>query len=378
MPTNIMFDYIGLDNSLMVKKILVYSDIHHDDYKNGLTEDDVVSIEDQFTREIVDTKADLWIFGGDRFASRNPYDSVRYKADKALLQRQDITNGVPGVMVVGNHDQWKKNARLGHSMMLTNSLCNSITVISSPTVDSDHGLNIYAIPAGFEGTPLPIPGQTSTANIAIYHGMLAGSKYQNGVSAEHGWSSETLNSSLYSLVICGDNHAHQKLDMLDKTNGWYVGAPMQHNWGDAGAIRGFMYFEIDDYNNRLEHHAFIKAKYPEFIKQEIAVSSSKDLVGWVLKNKGLVSNNMLKISIVGTNEQLSTLDVRPAQDAAIKLGARTCQFKPKYDNTAIVMSSHTSEAVTDKSVWDSYLKAKSDVLEDLDVAVLSKMAEDYF
>jgi hypothetical protein len=29
-------------------------------------------------------------------------------------------------------------------------------------------------------------------------------------------------------------------------------------------------------------------------------------------------------------------------------------------------------------VWDSYLKAKSDVLEDLDVAVISKMAEDYF
>lgn len=44
------------------------------------------------------------------------------------------------------------------------------------------------------------------------------------------------------VCLFGHFHEHQKLC----PNAWYVGATHQHNWGDAGGLRGFVHVQIDD------------------------------------------------------------------------------------------------------------------------------------
>jgi len=362
-------------------RILAYSDIHHDEYKNGLTGQDVYDIECQFTKLIGERKCDMWVFAGDRFASRNPYDITRHRADKALVERADAYPSMKAVGVVGNHDQWKKNARLGHSMLLSDKLYPNMSVFDAPIMHQpfDH-LKMYIIPSGFEGTELPkwdVETPFGGMRMAIYHGMLAGSKYQNGLVAEHGWDAQTLNNPAFDLVLCGDNHAHQKLDILGKTQGWYVGAPMQHSWGDAGAERGFMYFEYDTDTRHLEHE-FIPSRHPKFIKMDVQAESSKELLKWASGAKQLVSNNILRINVLASNESLAKLDTSAAEAMVLKLGARKCEFKPKFDNSAIVIKPGPAQAITDTDVWNEYIKAAAGALEGVDASLIAEMAKEYF
>lgn len=363
-------------------RILVYSDIHHDEYQNGLTGDDVASIELQFTNLINQRSCNSWIFAGDRFASRNPYDMTKYRADRALVDRDAMTDAsVSGTLVVGNHDQWKKNANLGHSMLGVQWISGRSLVVD--TVQSNVIVqtkpNIYAdvIPAGFENS-LPTSFQPKvddeSMHIAIYHGMILGSKYQNGMTADHGWNASILNSGKYDLVICGDNHMHQKLPQIDKTPAWYVGAPMQHNWGDAGAKRGFMYFEWSK-RTGLEYE-FIEAKYPKFMKLEATISSSAELTKWVMSNKDLMEDNIIRVDVRSSNDVLSKLDTEQAHKAAKKFGARLCEFKPRFDNTTytVVSSNHP---VNDVDVWNDYVKSYGSTMDDIDLTTLTTMANTY-
>jgi DNA repair exonuclease SbcCD nuclease subunit len=286
-------------------------------------------------------------------------------------------------MLVGNHDQWKKNAQLGHSMLLLNQTISKVQVFDTPDTLLLKGgdLQAYLLPAGFEGDPgfkPPAPSaRGKEMHLALYHGMLRGSKYQNGMVSEHGRLADTLNNRAYDLVLCGDNHAHQKLDMLDQTQGWYVGAPCQHNWGDTGAERGFMYFEFDS-STRAVHAEFVPTKHPKFLRLEVQVASNKELLNWALAHKAEFKDNMVRVSVLGKSDDLSTLDTSSAEAAVRRFGARTCEFKPKFDNSAVTISSEEKKTVTDESIWAEYLQTKVDTLEGIDAVLLAELARGYF
>lgn len=64
-----------------------------------------------------------------------------------------------------------------------------------------------------------------------------------------------LKPELYDAVFLGHFHEPQQLG----PNAWYIGATHQHNWGDAGGVRGFLHVKIHGKNDitfdRIETHA---------------------------------------------------------------------------------------------------------------------------
>src|SRR3990167_4500547 len=200
-------------------KILVYSDIHYHSYHNGLTIDDVEAVDEEAYRLMKLHNVDFWIFLGDRFASRNPLDDCRQRADKALKRKNDY--GKPGLVLVGNHDQWLKSGRGGHTLGSVNIFkgdLNNIHVFD--TAHSfvfpvrDQKVVVHGIPAGHTIPDFTFDNDTDW-NIGIFHDMIIGSKYQNGNVVTEGIPTQTLDSFEYDLVLGGDNHKHQELPFVN-------------------------------------------------------------------------------------------------------------------------------------------------------------------
>src|SRR5690606_26763288 len=68
-----------------------------------------------------------------------------------------------------------------------------------------------------------------------------------------------LNSKAFEFGFLGHYHIHQKLSK----NVYYVGSPLQHNWGDRGQIRGFV--EYDTKTKKLKH---VECQAPKFVELE--------------------------------------------------------------------------------------------------------------
>lgn len=220
---------------------------------------------DQVRVACAEREVDLVLFGGDMFHVRKniPVQAFNAVYDEMARFAEDK---LPVLAIHGNHDQAD---RLGadHSIYAFRSF---LTVVDQPHWVQIRGrsgsmYSILAIPYTEDVDHLrKVVGTKmltvkSTPRILLGHLGLQGAKvgadfvYVNAADPTVG----DLGLQNYDAGFLGHYHLHQKV--ADKL--WYVGAPLQHNWGDRGQVRGFMIYDTD--TGAAEH---IPLRAPRFVQ----------------------------------------------------------------------------------------------------------------
>ena len=256
-------------------KIVVFSDLHAHPFKpyatvlaNGMNSRlaHAVSCVKQVLNIAKREKADLVLFGGDMFHQRR---TIAVPAFNAIYEAfaQFAVARIPVVMIHGNHDQADRNGD-AHSLYTFRTLA---TVCDSPgwvTVSGRSGAP-YAI-LGLPYTenvehvrevvrqpcPLPQAKPLLLAHLGV-QGATLGSDFI--YSNPHDVTLSDLNLDAFDAAFLGHYHKHQQL----AERCWYVGAPLQHTWGDVGQSRGCVVYDVDD---RTVTHVPLEA--PQFVVLE--------------------------------------------------------------------------------------------------------------
>lgn len=246
---------------------LAYSDIHHDDYKNGITLEDTISIEDEITQYAVDHDITDVFFMGDWFRATNPLQLVIKEAEASWVRRSRA--GVTTTVLVGNHDRFTKSENSKHAFytmpifrldLACVRIYDKISLISYPDVD------LLLFPAGWQNklTSSEIRRSSNRPLIVMLHAMINGSTLASGINSQ-GMDPQIIKNYNPDLVLAGDNHTPQRLSMFD-CEAYYLGAPLQHTWGDKGQERGFYHIKID--GKKIEYNKIV-TRSPKFVRANI-------------------------------------------------------------------------------------------------------------
>lgn len=340
-------------------KIVAFSDLHLHSFRpySQLTPEglnnrllDAVSCIDQVREHAEKINADLVLFGGDFWHVRKNIETA------ALNQGLDAIARFKGreiIMIHGNHDQAGKQ----HSAHPFSHL-PGVTVADEPGwIKHDLGVNILAIPYTESREQVRELCNTSPhrmrgmSYILLAHLGVQGAKvgsdfvYTNLADCSVG----DLNTKAFDLGLLGHYHLHQKL----AKNLYYVGAPLQHNWGDRGQTRGFV--EYDTETKKIKH---IECKAPKFIELS-------DAEGW--EDEPLAGNYVRLVS----DEEYSA-DRR--EEACERLGARSFEVvKPTREKEAAVARSTLKPGESYDTIIEKYVNLKAD---DLDPALLAELGRE--
>lgn len=130
-----------------------------------------------------------------------------------------------------------------------------------------------------------------------------------------------LHPEKWSIVLCGDYHAHQKL----APNVAYCGAPIAHNYGDWN-IKGLWLLNVntDPGDFRVKTSAVSLADFPQFYQYEIATLPINAEI--VVNNKDYtrcyVASHLIE-SFRSSYVDNPNLDIRPLHEAVIEAEAPT-------------------------------------------------------
>jgi DNA repair exonuclease SbcCD nuclease subunit len=362
-------------------KIACYSDIHHHEYTNGVTGQDVADVEAAFTDLCVKENVDIWVFGGDRFLSRNPLDVSRKNADTALRQRAEMNPQYqPGIMLVGNHDRWTKSQYSGHNLYVVGlHEIPGVTVLEKLSTHTEHvngcTITFTAIPAGHKVSPPGIvPDPKADFNICLFHDITKGCKFTNGIVAPEGVDIGLLDVRGFDLVLGGDNHQRQDLGFKN-TIGLYIGAPLWHNWGDLGSERGFLIVELE--TGKTPVYRWVESKAPKFIKEEHRISNDSDFPGILSAVGTRWTNNIVRLTLSGPPTALNGIQVPKLQEKFTKAtGARQVKINTKYDEQEIQVPETGPIARDDGEEWKNFLNFKKSEFAGMDIDKIEKMGLD--
>lgn len=243
---------------------------------------DALSCINQVREICVERGVDLVLFGGDMFHVRKNIPVQAFNAVYDAMARFTLDK-IPVLAIHGNHDQAD---RLGadHSIYAFRSF---LTVVDQPgwvTMKGRSGATyaVLAIPYTEDVDQLrkvvasKCPGGAQR-RILLGHlgvqGAKVGADFVYANAADPTVGDLAVNS--YDAGFLGHYHMHQQLG----TNLWYVGAPLQHNWGDKGQKRGFALYDTD--TGTFEH---VELRAPKFIElQDDTWTSDEELEGNIIR-----------------------------------------------------------------------------------------------
>lgn len=381
----------------MSKRIsfLAYTDIHYHHYTNGVTLADVEAVEEEMLQKAIELKVDFILFGGDRYMSRNPMYEAAFASDRMLKRISD--SGIPWFGLIGNHDRTTKNDfklyTLKHIGMYGKDL-HGLTVMDErkayvfPT-KSGYSVAIHAVPAGHAPDNFHVD-QNIDFNICLFHAIILGSSYHNGTVAGDGLSVSLFDKNGFDLVLAGDNHKKQEIVGLTDCRGYYIGAPMQHNWGDEGDLRGFQEFSLERREwegaggpdtkvhpfRCIGNRTWIPSHTPKFMKVNWVTDDLEKLTFAAHNGTSDWKNNVVKLSVSGPSDVLNDLDINLWKTKLKDISkARAIDIKLKYNVLPNVTATET--VVSDADEWRSFLATKQAGLDQIDTAYLEQLGMDY-
>lgn len=167
----------------------------------------------------------------DIFMPGNHDEEARSDGEHAL----DVLRGIEGVKVLDGH---------GYEVIsLDDGALGIGWVCHTPNV-ADLKDRVQQVAAQARLSAVPMQRKV----FMVHHGVDGA---LDGVPFS-GFGPADLPTDDFGLVLCGDYHNHKE---LVPKKAWMIGAPIQHNFGDAGQPRGFMVIDhdINDYELRPVH-----------------------------------------------------------------------------------------------------------------------------
>jgi DNA repair exonuclease SbcCD nuclease subunit len=204
---------------------------------------DILSVFDHLKKHCLENDIKDVLILGDIFHVRSRIDVGVYDAVYHKF-KELVDSGIRLVILVGNHDQALKIGEV-HALAPFSEFAevvdkptwvrfgaksDSLTAWLCPFVDDTEILNLQ-IQKGQQNPPTS--GKMLLGLHTSIHGSAIGSI---NYVMKHGLTVEQVAPENWDWVACG--HHHKPQFMTD--NMFYIGAPIQHNFGDEGDPRGFM------------------------------------------------------------------------------------------------------------------------------------------
>lgn len=188
----------------------------------------------------------LWILG-DLFHARTRIDVSVYVHLYRILWKMRLQKMI---IVAGNHDQYLKDSSLNS----TEPLAEKIDIYSEPGVfdsiamPSEKSVGIGVIPYSTDKERIRESISTLLQDledfdrkILLTHLPISGAMVGSGFRPKEEVTLEDIQANKWDLVLLGHYHRRQRL----ADNVWYVGAPIQQDFGDEGNDDGFMVLDTE-------------------------------------------------------------------------------------------------------------------------------------
>ena len=347
-------------------KIIAFSDIHCHNFvpystvlPNGLNSrlQDALNCIDQVRDYAVKVNAEMVLFGGDLFHLRRYVPTQVFNAVTDRLYTF-VEAEMPLVAIPGNHDQSDKEGNW-HALHTFGMLCTLIEETGWRQVVGRSGqvYNILGIPftesreAVQEACKSAPPSLTKKlprlllAHLGVVGAQLGADFVYNNLAD---CSLEDLNTKAFDVALLGHFHLHQKLNK----NTYYIGAPLQHNWGDRFQTRGFI-----EYDTNTRKVTQIECRAPKFIEVE-------DVEGW---QDGQLDDSYVRL----VSDEEYSIDRR--EEVRQDIGARSLEVvRPKVEREIVSRTSLTPGESYDKII-SKYI---SEVGTELDADLLAEIGRE--
>jgi DNA repair exonuclease SbcCD nuclease subunit len=345
---------------------LAYSDIHHDEYTNGITLEDTIAIEDQITEYAYKNNIKRVYFLGDLYRATNPKQSVIKAAEAAWKRRSDTA--VTTIALVGNHDRETKAIDSRHAYgavdIFVNDLKNVVVIDEVKELqNNEYGeYSFIMVPAGHKLDhtiiePTPTKKNVQNPLIIMFHDLLTGSALSSGTFATDGVNPENIKMYNPMLVLGGDNHKHQFLDNLFDCQSMYLGAPLQHRWDDRGQKRGFWEFNMSEGNITWTHHL---TKTPRFVRVQVEAKTEMETLMAItteLNSQLGGCPGIVEITLIGKNAANINLEFL---EQNLDFEFRRLRFIVDKTIERIEVVAGLSSAQTPEDKWKMYVAGQSD------------------
>jgi len=354
-------------------RIVLFSDLHCHPFQpyatilaNGMNSRlaDAISCIDQIVAYCADPNnhVDLVLFGGDLFHVRKNISVAAFNEVYAALS-QFAANDIPLVLIHGNHDQASKDGSVNsiktfHSMAhvierpgwleLRGRWGDPYSILGVPyTENIEHLKDIVNIP-----NPEPLAPSILLAHLGV-QGAKVGADFV--YATPYDAKVEDLNCGAFDRVYLGHYHMHQQL----ASNAWYIGAPLQHNWGDKHQWRGFLV-----YNTDTKSHEKVDLKSPKFVEID---NTSLNM------DTSLYSDDFVKIVDSSTDSWSKTR----IEEERIRLGARSLEIVVREKNSApFVPRLDISTNTSFKDAMEKYVRSGLSSVEGLDESYLLQIGNE--
>jgi DNA repair exonuclease SbcCD nuclease subunit len=287
-------------------RLLIFSDLHGHNFRpysevlsNGRNSrfQDILNVLENIYQVCKNQKVDGVLFGGDLFHARSVLNVSTFNDTyEAIAKIKTVVKFF--VMVVGNHDQSNKLGTI-HSTKTFNAI---VDVIDRPMwiMESVGEENIYILGVPFsdnkEGIIQSIQEATNEKNcpdLETNSSVLLG---HFGVSGAEPGANFVLRASdlptipdlepdLFSQIFLGHYHMYQELI----PNVRYVGAPLQHNWGDCGQQRSVTLWDTSP-SGEYTAPTQIDMAAPEFVKVNY-----NEKTGSLCCDEGSIAGNFIRV-----------------------------------------------------------------------------------
>lgn len=192
---------------------------------------------------------------GDVFESRQSLNILIL--NEALEIFKAISNILPIIIIVGNHDIYRKQTNEIHSTIIFNNLKN-IDVITDPTILKTKHKSIFAMPWVEDKNQEIEIIRNHPADYMFCHTDFLNMKYNRKIATENGLDPEIVDK--YKKVFSGHIHYSQHIRNIRM-----IGCPMQLTRGD---ISNQKYVYLLDMKEDKDIR-FINDRSPQFLKFKI-------------------------------------------------------------------------------------------------------------
>lgn len=242
----------------MNEPFLAFSDLHSHPFpygahttENGLNSRlvDTVHVIDALGHHAKANKIEHILFAGDLTHVRGMVATQTLALLVKAFTYWGMQEGLTFHMIPGNHDQADK-AGVYHTLSVLSTI-EGVRVYDVPKCSYIGAIDTWCVFVPYiENKQEAIAAYQKKADQTINHklgdtrklllthaginGATVGSDFV--MISKDELSLSDIVPDAYDAVLMGHYHEHQKVG----PNAWYIGAPLQHNWADAGCKRGFL------------------------------------------------------------------------------------------------------------------------------------------
>jgi len=354
-------------------QFLAYSDIHHDDYTNGINLYDTISVEDSISEYASNNNISVVLFGGDWYRATNPTQNVIKHAEAAWVRRSNAN--IMTIAMPGNHDRWTKSHVSGHAFegaSIFKKDLKHIEVFDEITIRDIGEFEFIFVPSGWENQK--IAHKKTKPLVVVFHGLISGSLLASGTKAS-GIDPNFIKALEPDLVLGADNHTPQSLNEIFGCQAYYLGAPLQHGWGDAGQVRGFWHVK---YINDQFICEMVPTITPRFIKRQIPANTEIEALinAMTILNQELDNRpGIIELTIVGNKAtELNLNEIERNIISALDYRSRKVRVIADKTFERLEVVKGISEAKTPEDKWNMFVAGgKAPGIDEMDPKLLSEI-----